>query len=379
MTLLGASEDEIERAVKHSMVVIDAEKHHLDWRRSEEENAIKALKAKYQGGPNAGAATLISRASSDKRVPKQKVQYTDYLTDDEGHYILDENGKRINSGKVKNGVNVETGEKVYRQTGETYHKPIYEYAKDEEGHYILDEKTGKKIKTSAKPVGYEEKETVRQTKTTKMADAADAMELVSEARHPVELAYANYANQLKALANTARKESISTKPIPYDKSAKEAYSEEVESLKRKLTIAQQNAPRERQAQIAASVIYKGKKQDNPNMSAEEEKKVKAQALAEQRVRYGAKKERINITDKEWEAIQAGAIHTQMLRDILNNTDADALREKAMPNNFKNTVNPFKEQRIKDLADSGYTQDEIAKIVGLSASAVGKYLLKERSS
>lgn len=378
MTLLGASEDEIERAVKHSMVVIDAEKHHLDWRRSEEENDIKALKAKYQGGPNAGAATLISRASSDKRVPKQKVQYTDYLIDDEGHYILDENGKRINSGKVKNGVNVETGEKVYRQTGETYHKPIYEYAKDEEGHYILDEKTGKKIKTSAKPVGYEEKETVRQTKTTKMADAADAMELVSEARHPVELAYANYANQLKALANTARKESISAKPIPYDKSAKEAYSEEVESLKRKLTIAQQNAPRERQAQIAAAVIYKGKKQDNPNMSAEEEKKVKAQALAEQRVRYGAKKERINITDKEWEAIQAGAIHTQMLRDILNNTDADVLREKAMPNNFKNTVSPFKEQRIKDLADSGYTQEEIAKIIGLSASTVGRYLLKERN-
>ena len=258
-------------------------------------------------------------------------------------------------------------------------KPIYEYAKDEEGHYILDEKTGKKIKTSAKPVGYEEKETKRQTKTTKMADAADAMELVSDARHPIELAYANYANQLKALANTARKESISTKPIPYDKSAKEAYAEEVESLKRKLTIAQQNAPRERQAQIAAAVIYKGKKQDNPNMTAEEEKKVKAQALAEQRVRYGAKKERINITDKEWEAIQAGAIHTLMLRDILNNTDADALCEKAMPNNFKNTVNTFKEQRIKDLANSGYTQDEIARIVGLSASTVGKYLLKERSS
>lgn len=378
MTLLGASEDEIERAVKHSMVVIDAEKHHLDWRRSEQENNIKELKSKYQGGPNAGAATLISRASSDKRIPKQKVQYTDYLTDEEGRYILDENGKRINSGKVKNGINVETGEKVYRLTGETYHKPIYEYAKDEEGRYILDEKTGKKIKTSAKPVGYEEKETTRQTKTTKMADAADAMELVSEARHPVELAYANYANQLKALANTARKESISTKPIPYDKSAKEAYADEVESLKRKLTIAQQNAPRERQAQIAASVIFKGKKQDNPNMSAEEEKKVKAQALAEQRVRYGAKKERINITDKEWEAIQAGAIHTQMLRDILNNTDADVLREKAMPNNFKNTVSPFKEQRIKDLADSGYTQEEIAKIVGLSASTVGRYLLEERN-
>ena len=377
MTLLGATDDELERAVKHSMVVIDAEKHHLDWRKSEQDNRIKELKAKYQGGPNSGAATLISKASSDKRVDKRKVKYTDYLTDENGNYILDENGKRINSGRVKNGIDVETGMKVYQDTGETYHKPIYEYAKDEKGRYILDEKTGKKIKISSKPVGYEEKTTTRQTKTTKMADAADAMELVSEARTPVELAYANYANQLKALGNTARKESISTKPIPYNKSAREAYQTEVDSLKNKLVNAQKNAPRERQAQISASVIFKAKKQDNPNMTAEEEKKIKAQALAEQRVRYGAKKERINITDKEWEAIQAGAIHTQMLRDILNNTDTDALRDRAMPNNYKNTVTPYKEQRIKALAESGYNQDEIASIVGLSASTVSNYLLNAR--
>ena len=377
MTLLGAPNDEIARAVKHSMIVIDAEKHHYDWRQSEIDNGIKELKARYQGGPDRGAATLISKASSEKRIDKRKLQFTDYLTDEDGNFILDENGKKINSGKVKNGVNIETGEKVYRDTGETYHKPIYEYAKDEDGRYILNEETGKKIKVSAKPVAYEEKATKRQSKTTKMADTNDAMTLVSDARNPKELAYANYANQLKALANSARKESISTKPTPYDRSAREAYAEEVESLRRKLTIAQQNAPRERQAQIAASVIFKGKKQDNPNMSAEEEKKVKAQALAEQRVRYGAKKERINITDKEWEAIQAGAIHTQMLRDILSNTDADALRERAMPKNFKNTVTPFKEQRIKALAESGYTQDEIANIIGLSASTVSNYLLKER--
>ena len=377
MTLLGAPNEEIARAVKHSMIVIDAEKHHYDWRQSEIDNGIRELKARYQGGPDRGAATLISKASSEKRIDKRKLQFTDYLTDEDGNYILDENGKRINSGKVKNGINIETGEKVYRETGETYHKPIYEYEKDDNGRYILDEKTGKKIKTSAKPVAYEEKAVKRQSKTTKMADTNDAMTLVSDARNPKELAYANYANQLKALANSARKESIATKPIPYDKSAKEVYSDEVESLKRKLTIAQQNAPRERQAQIAAAVIYKAKKQTNPNMSAEEEKKVKAQALAEQRVRYGAKKERIEITDKEWEAIQAGAIHTQMLRDILNNTDTDALRERAMPKDYKNTVTPFKEQRIKDLASSGYTQNEIANIVGLSASTVAKYLLKER--
>ena len=34
MTIKGASLDEIERAVKHSMCVIDAEKHNLDWKKS---------------------------------------------------------------------------------------------------------------------------------------------------------------------------------------------------------------------------------------------------------------------------------------------------------------------------------------------------------
>lgn len=375
MTILGADEHEIARAVKHSMIVIDAEKHHYDWRQSEKDNGIKELKARYQGGPNAGAATLISKASSDKRIDKVKPQYTLYLEDENGDPVLDENGKKVYL--VKNGVDVKTGEKVYQETGETYHKPIYEYERDEEGRYILDETTGKKRKVSAKPVGYQEKETKRQTKTTKMADTNDAMTLVSEARHPVELAYANYANSLKQLANEARKVSINTTPIPYDRSARIAYAKEVESLRNKLNIAQMNAPRERQAQVAAAVIYKAKKQDNPNMTAEEEKKVKSQALAEARVRYGAKKDPVDITDKEWEAIQAGAIHTQMLRDILNNTDKDALRERAMPNNYKNTVNQFKIQRIKDLASNGYDQSEIANIVGLSASTVSSVLLKER--
>lgn len=35
MTLRGADEKELARAVKHSMVVIDAEKHGLDYKRSE--------------------------------------------------------------------------------------------------------------------------------------------------------------------------------------------------------------------------------------------------------------------------------------------------------------------------------------------------------
>ena len=38
MTLRGATQDELARAVRHSMVVIDAEKHHLDYKQSELDN-----------------------------------------------------------------------------------------------------------------------------------------------------------------------------------------------------------------------------------------------------------------------------------------------------------------------------------------------------
>ena len=43
MTIIGATDDELARAVRHSMVVIDAEKHHLDYKQSEKDNNIQAL------------------------------------------------------------------------------------------------------------------------------------------------------------------------------------------------------------------------------------------------------------------------------------------------------------------------------------------------
>lgn len=78
MTLKGANQDELARAVRHSMVVIDAEKHKLDYKKSEADNGIAALKKKYQGSINEngryheGAATLISRAKSETSVLKRK-------------------------------------------------------------------------------------------------------------------------------------------------------------------------------------------------------------------------------------------------------------------------------------------------------------------
>ena len=63
MTLLGADDHEIARAVKHSMVVIDAEKHKLDYKASEKDNNISALMKKYQGKARGGASTIVSRGS----------------------------------------------------------------------------------------------------------------------------------------------------------------------------------------------------------------------------------------------------------------------------------------------------------------------------
>ena len=68
MTIKGASQSELARAVRHSMVVIDSEKHKLDYKRSAQDNGIGALQKKYQthigldGKVHKGASTLISKS-----------------------------------------------------------------------------------------------------------------------------------------------------------------------------------------------------------------------------------------------------------------------------------------------------------------------------
>ncbi len=321
MTLQGAKTEELARAVKHSMVVIDAYKHKLDYRQSEIDNGIAELKEKYQPGDNGrkGAATLISRAKSPVYVNK---------------------------------------------------KDVYQIDKD------TDPETGKKILKDAKPYTNKAGETkYHQQKVSLMETVDDATSLISKADTQVEREYAKYANKLKALANTARKEYLSTKGITRNSTASETYKEEVESLKSKLDLALMNAPKERQAQIAASTIVKIQLRDNPDEYAEkgEEKKLRQQALSGARLRFGANKKnvQVSITSKEWEAIQAGAISNNMLKDILDNTDLDKVKQYAMPRD--NSVPKSKIARIKSLKASGYTNAEIAEATGLSSSTILKYL------
>lgn len=317
MTLKGAIESELARAVRHSMVVIDAEKHKLDYKTSEEENGITALKKKYQkhddgSGKYGGASTLISRAKSETSIPKRKGSPT---------------------------IDRETGELIWKTSNDTY-------------------------------VNAKGETVTRMQRSTKMAETKDAHTLSSGT--PQEELYADYANSMKALANQARKSMVNTGKIAYSASAKAAYSEEVKSLQSKLNVALKNAPRERKAQAIANSVVEAKKKDNPDMTKAEIRKESQRALTAARASVGAARHPVEITDKEWEAIQAGAISENVLSQILNNTDIDAIRQRATPRSVS-TLSPAKQSRIKRLAEYGYTQAQIASELGISSSIVSKYL------
>ena len=322
MTIKGATSDELARAVRHSMVIIDAEKHNLNYKQSAIDNNIAELKEKYQGGKNRGASTIISRASATAYVPVRKeLTNTKYMTDDEK--------KRYSKG-----------EKIYRETGETY----------------ISKKTGKEIK--------------RISKSTKMAETSDANTLSSG--YLIETVYSEHANKLKALANKARAESRSTEYIPYSKEAHIKYKDQVDSLNSKLNIALKNRPLERKAQLIANAKVKNIYAANPDMDSDDLKKLKGRCLTEARLQTGASKQQIKIEPKEWEAIQAGAISTNKLKSIVQNSDLDVLKQLAMPREMRG-VTPAQESRIKVLESRGYTLAEIADAVGVSTSTITNVL------
>ena len=350
MTLGGASQDELARAVRHSMVVIDAGKHKLDYKKSEMDNDIDSLKKKYQRTVLAdgtikegGASTIISRSKGQATVlkrqgtPKINVKGEDWYdpTKPEGSLIYKNADDLYYTVKKQN-----------KRTGE-----VYEITK------------------------------ARTQKSTNMMETDDAYTLLSDPRHPnpMEVVYADYANSMKALANRARLEMISTGKIEYDKNAKDIYKNEVRSLEDKLDNALLNKPKEREAIRLTNAEVGRKIKDaedaGEKLSKKDIKKLNQQALTKYRQEVGgvSRRERnIDITDKEWEAIQAGAISENKLKKILDNTDIDKLRERATP---KTTVNlsTAKINQIKSMANSNYTTKEIADKLGVSPSTVTKYL------
>ena len=150
----------------------------------------------------------------------------------------------------------------------------------------------------------------------------------------------------------------------------------MDSLNAKLNLAALNAPRERRAQVLANSEVKAKKQANPELEKDKKalKKVKQIAINKARSAVGAsgKGTRINITDKEWEAIQSGAVSDSKLTKILRYADQDVIRQKATPKS-NGALSSAQVSRIKALAASGYTNAEIAEVLGKSTSTVSKYL------
>ena len=108
------------------------------------------------------------------------------------------------------------------------------------------------------------------------------------------------------------------------------------------------------------------------MTKAEVKKASQQALTQARNQVGASRTSIDITDREWEAIQAGAISENKLTQILNNTNIDTVRQRATPR-ATTQISKSKQNRIAALNASGYSTSEIADALGISSSTVVKYL------
>lgn len=361
MTIGGAKSDELARAVRHSMVIIDAEKHQLNWKQSYIDNDIQGLTKKYQmhndgSGRYGGAQTLISKARSPQDVDERK------------EYILRPESIDRKTGKVRRSIDPETGEKIYEYTGRMY-QPVKKLT-DKDGKAVINPDTGKPVYI---PVGKMEK---AHTPSTKMREAKDAHELSSGT--PIENIYADYANRCKSLGNEARKEWLNTPSVKLNKEAKKRYSEEVASLTSKLNDALKNAPYERQAQLLAGARVQAQVDANGDISVTERRKMQGKAISAAREAVGASKARIYISDKEWEAIQAGAVSSNRLEKILNNANSDRLKQLSTPR-LSPAASSAKVSKAKQLVAAGYTYSEVSQYLGMSASWVSDIVGKKEAT
>ena len=308
MTLKGASQSEIARAVKHSMVVIDAEKHNLDYKRSERENDIPSLKKKYQdhfdvisGKIKNGASTLISRSKTEHRT----LEYWE---------------------KARTPEELAANPRL---------KPTIKKSKTVSTDHVV--------------------EMVKDAKTLGSGT-------------PIENMYGDYINALGKMRDKANKVVASTPNMTMNKEAKLKYKDQVASLQNKLDLALSNSPRERQAQLIANKVIAEKR--DPDMQKDQLKKLKQQAIAAARVRTGADgaSSRITIEPDEWKAIQSGAVSTKMLTDIIRFSDSDRLKQLATPKK-EDTISLSKANRAKGMLKNGRTYAEVAEALGVSVSTI----------
>lgn len=331
MSIQGAKPDHMVRAVRHSMVVIDAEKHKLDYKKSEEQNGIRQLVELYQtktlpdgSRKTGGASTLLSQATAEKRI----------------------NERKLRSAKKGGPIDPVTGAKVYEDTGRTMSKY------DPKTKTYLDEKV------------------LRQQKEKRLALTNDAYSLVRDKADPVERLYADHANVMKDMANQARLKAARTPNPPINPRAKEVYKAEVDDLVYQLRQAQKQKPLDRRADVIAGAVVKAKHKEDPLLRTDQDrkKKVERQAKAAARARLRLKKPVIEISDRQWDAIQAGAVSSSRLRDILGYADPKRVQQLAMPR-VHTVMTPAITARAKAMLAAGATNADVAASLGIPQSTL----------
>lgn len=313
MQIRGAQLPEVVRAVKHSMVVIDSLKHSLNYDQSYRDNNIPELKAKYQGGRKKGASTLISKSTA-----------TVYV-----------------NTRTERRPNPETGERTYFYKNKQY--------TNKEGKVVY-----------------------RKTKSLAGAETNDAFTLSSGTE--MEKIYAEHANSLKSLANKARKELLATPSSKYDANANKIYSKQVKELEAAVALSEKNAPYERQAIALANASLKLIIQSNPDVysSADSKNKLEAKELAKARTIVGAKMQRIDVSPEQWNAIQAGAVSSNVLEKIMKYAKPGVIEAYAMPRETS-TISVAKINKAQSYMDAGYTMAEAAEAIGVSVSVLSSQI------
>ena len=339
MTLKKATPDEMARAVKHSMVVIDAHKHELNYKRSEEVHGIQALREKYQ--------------SYTDNIDYSKLERYDRNTRKVERVIDPAQLKKGNGSKHTAASNVLSRHAKKVVTGGKFVE-------------IPTSTGGTKTVIRGKSESYV---------TTMLKDAS--VYLNKDSTY-VEKEYVNYINELKSRKPKLDSMIDSISMPKRDPKAAIIYTDEVKSLERKLKVSKLNAPKERQAQLLAREKIKATLDEvggRDAISNEDYKRIKTQALNGARLEVGAKRNPVDITDDEWDAIQANAISPTKLKELLDNMNDDQLKRLASPKSTS-VMSDTKKAKAKQLLDNGYSLSEVANALGVSPSTISRVKSEE---
>lgn len=339
MTLQGAPSNEIARAVKHSMVVIDAEKHKLNYKRSAEENGIDALMKRYM--------THVD-----------KVKYGDLERYNPKTRRVD---KVIDPDKLKKDL---TPGKEYTSASTIISRHKQSVITD---GYQVEIPDPKSKSGGTKMVWRNKKETylVNMVKDANVFLGANATK--------TEHHYADYINELKAFKNKVDSEMSGIKMPARDPKAAKIYAEEVLSMKDKVNQVKINRIKERQAQRMAEVSSKAeiaRRSEDEVLKKDEISRIKQQALNKARSMVGAERTPVTITDDEWDAVQSNAVSGTLLKELVSFMDDSQLKSLATPRANKQMTEARK-SKAKALLANGYTIAQVAEALGVSSSTIGK--------